>query len=134
MYRYATYSVLLLLLVSAPLRADQSQAKDYQAAYDACLKQAGAINNGVVTGCAEGISSDAKAEINLLYKKLHDQFEAKAADDAVNFDKAQKAWLTYRNAHCELAGKYVGDPEFYVCPMDLNIERVHQLRQLDGSE
>ncbi|MEA5599286.1 lysozyme inhibitor LprI family protein [Rivularia sp. UHCC 0363] len=52
--------------------------------------------------------------------------------DAQQFEQSQKAWLTYRDTHCKLAGSYVGSQMYSYCPMQLNILRVTELRELAG--
>lgn len=124
------FVVTCLIATSAPLFAQQAKQKDYDAAYQSCAEKSGPINNGVVAGCSEMVSDDVKHEMNALYKVLHDKVMADNQDDVVEFEKAQKAWLTYRNGHCHLAGEYVGGPDEPYCEMKLNIERVSELREL----
>lgn len=123
---------LVLILLSTQALSEQPKLKDYRAAYDECLKNSAGAGPSAVEGCTEFVVDETKHEMNTLYTVIHDRLQAKSLDDAAQFDKAQKFWLAYRDAHCDLAGKYVGSPEWSVCPMDLNIERVRELRQLAG--
>ena len=77
----------------------------------------------------EGAAVEAKKEINKLYKQLYTKLRESSPEDALKLEKSQKAWLIYRNNYCELAGLHIGSPLYYVCPMDLNIQRVSELRQ-----
>ena len=130
--RFCAVSVALAcMLLSTGALAEQPKLKDYRAAYDECQKNsASAGPTAMVDECAEYVANETKHEMNALYKSIHDQLQSKSPEDADEFDKAQKSWLAYRKAHCDLAGKYVGSPMFLVCPMDLDIERIDQLRQL----
>lgn len=124
---------LASILLSTQALAEQPKLEDYRAAYGECLKNStDAGPTGAIEGCTEFVVADTKREMNALYKVIHDRLQSKSPDDAAEFDAAQKSWLAYRTAHCDIAGKYVGSPEFVVCPMDLNIERVHELRHIAG--
>lgn len=104
--------------------------KDYDTIYSDCLTKAGGANNGTVSACAEDVADQTKPEMNRLYQAISAKMNSPA--DATKLEKAQKAWLVYRDNHCELAGSYVGSPMYYFCPMTLNIERVKQLREMAG--
>jgi len=104
--------------------------KDYDKIYSDCVAEAGGANNGTVSACAEGVADQTKPEMNRLYQAITAKMNNPA--DAAKLEKAQKAWLVYRDNHCELAGSYVGSPMYYFCPMTLNIERVKQLREMAG--
>ncbi|OWJ64296.1 lysozyme inhibitor LprI family protein [Inquilinus limosus] len=104
--------------------------KDYDKIYSNCLAEAGGANNGTVGACAEGVADQTKPEMNRLYQAILGRMNSPA--DAAKLEKAQKAWIVYRDNHCELAGSYVGSPMYYFCPMTLNIERVKQLREMAG--
>ena len=67
-----------------------------------------------------------------LYRAFYSKLLAENANDAARLERAQKAWLVYRDLHCELAGSYVGSPMYSFCPMQLNIDRVIELRELVG--
>ncbi|WP_343716247.1 lysozyme inhibitor LprI family protein [Inquilinus sp.] len=104
--------------------------KDYDKIYSDCVAEAGGANNGTVSACAEGVADQTKPEMNRLYQAILAKMNGRA--DAAKLEKAQKAWIVYRDNYCELAGSYVGSPMYYVCPMTLNIERVKQLREMAG--
>jgi uncharacterized protein YecT (DUF1311 family) len=123
--------LFLMMLMSAPSIAfawvNQS---DYSKSYEVCLRESSPISNGVVSACAENVSSKAKSEINALYASLRRKYLASSPEDSADLEKAQKAWLSYRISHCALVGRHVGSPMIYVCPMTLNIQRVKELREL----
>lgn len=121
---------LLLLFVYSIVNAAENE--DYQAMYSRCLKAAGPINNNTVLGCSEEISTAVKKEINSLYNELYATLTSTSVEDAAKFEQSQKAWVSYRNKHCELATSYVGSPMYGFCPMSLNIARVKELRELAG--
>ncbi|MDH0704297.1 DUF1311 domain-containing protein [Pseudomonas toyotomiensis] len=103
---------------------------DYDKQYQACLDASGMINNASVAGCAEGVSETVKKEMNRVYQQLFLKLQEDAPQDAEQLENAQKAWLVYRNGQCDLQGKHVGSPMYYTCPMELNIQRVEQLKLL----
>jgi uncharacterized protein YecT (DUF1311 family) len=121
-----------LLLVSNNALAASAAQVDYDALYSNCLKDNGPINNGTVEACSSNTSDAAKKEMNTLYKKIYRRFFADFPEDAKQFEQTQRAWLTYRNGQCTLAGAHVGSPMYAFCPMTLNIARVKELRELAG--
>lgn len=104
----------------------------YSQMYDLCLRRGGSANCGAVSACAEAVSEQAKAEMNILYKKIYERLAVDAPGDEFKLEKSQKSWLVYRSIHCDLAGSHIGSPMYAYCPMRLNIERVDELRQLAG--
>lgn len=123
------------LSLSGPVPAEQPRQQNYRSDYDDCVKDAigrGMGPNAALEACTESVTDGAKHEMNVLYKRIHDDLQAKSPSDATEFETAQRSWLAYRNAHCHLAQKLIGDPETVICPMDLNIERVNELRRLSG--
>ncbi len=129
--RYRTFIALALLATGMQAFAAE-RGKDYSKLYDQCIKKAGTINNGVVDACSSQVSDQAKVEMNALYKVTYQRLREQSPSAAVALEQAQKAWLVYRDTHCQLAGEYVGSPMHAYCPMQLNIERVDQLRELSG--
>lgn len=125
---------MLLLLLALPAFACASPASspDYQQAYDTCLEQAGGINNGTVDACSSTVLEQAKVEMTRLYRSFYRRLLDQSPDDAAALDRAQKSWLVYRDLHCQLAGAHVGSPMYSFCPMQLNIARVNELRELVG--
>lgn len=125
-----TLTALALMLMATATHA--AGAKDYASQYDRCLSEAGATNNTSVLNCSSTVSASVKSEINALYAKLHARLAQQSADDANKLEQTQKAWLAYRNGQCDLATSYVGSPMFGYCPMQLNIQRADELRELLG--
>jgi uncharacterized protein YecT (DUF1311 family) len=123
-------SLLFAISFVGAATAAERTHKDYGQLYGDCLRKAGPTNNFIVISCAQDVSTQAKAEINALYRKLHARLHKKSPEDAAKLEKSQKAWVEYRNGYCDLAGEYVGTPMYEYCPMQLNIERVEQLREL----
>jgi uncharacterized protein YecT (DUF1311 family) len=123
-------SLGFLFLASMPVIAQASS--DYDSIYDKCVEKNGPINNSVVEACANMASDAAKQEITKRYKSFYDRLASESPEDAKKFEASQKAWLQYRNAHCNLAGSYVGSPMYAFCPMKLNSARALELRELDG--
>jgi uncharacterized protein YecT (DUF1311 family) len=123
---------LLLLLISLPALAKPSAAgkNDYDLMYSTCLRDAGGARNATVAACAERVLGEAEAEITSQYQTLHRGLLKTSTSDAKELEQAQRSWLSYRNSHCKLAGKYVGSPMYAYCPMQLTIQRVKQLRDM----
>jgi uncharacterized protein YecT (DUF1311 family) len=114
----------LLLILSPAVQADYDQQ------YQACLDASAMINNASVAGCAEGVSETVKKEMNRIYQQLFLKLQESAPEDAEQLETTQKAWLVYRNGQCELQGKHVGSPMYHYCPMQMNIQRVEELKLL----
>lgn len=124
--------ILSLLLFPGVAWTATTTPLDHQQVYSDCLAKAGGINNGTVEACSTAASDGAKAEMTRLYRAFYSKLLAESEDDAAKFERAQKSWLVYRDLHCELAGSYVGSPMYSFCPMQLNIGRVIELRELVG--
>jgi uncharacterized protein YecT (DUF1311 family) len=112
--------------------ANEKDKANYQALYDKCVTDNGPINNGVVDMCSNKTSDAAKKEINQLYQRLYKSFFESSPGDELKLEQAQKAWLSYRNTHCALAANHVGSPMYAFCPMQMNIQRVNELREMAG--
>ncbi len=100
--------------------------------YDHCVNKHGTINNGVVEACSGEASAAAKKQINLYYNKMYNRLLKDAPEDAKKLEQAQQAWISYRDRHCSLVGSYVGSPMYSFCPMQINIARAQELRELAG--
>lgn len=122
----ALHKQLIPLLLILPFSA----LADYDQRYQDCLDASGMINNASVAGCAEGVSEAVKKEMNRVYQQLFLKLQESTPEDAQQLEEAQKAWLIYRNGQCDLQGKHVGSPMYYTCPMQLNIQRVDELKFL----
>ena len=108
---------------------NSGEVVDYKLEYGKCLKGFGITNNNSVMACSEGVGEEASREISAIYESLLLEF---AQDETArqNFKKSHEAWILYRDLHCKLAGTYVGTPMFWYCPMNRNINRVLELREL----
>lgn len=123
---------LAFSLMLSPALVLGAPAHDYMGQYDRCLRDAGATNNTSVMACSDAVSAAAKREINQLYARIHARLSSEFPADADKLEQAQKAWIVYRNGHCDLAGAHVGSPMYGYCPMLLNINRADELRELAG--
>ncbi len=112
--------------------AESLTQKDYEQVYAECMKEHGNINNSVVMTCSHNTSMEAKAEMTELYNQIYHNLKDENLKDAKKLEDTQKSWIKYRDSHCELSGSYVGSPMYEYCPMELNVQRVHQLRELNG--
>lgn len=98
--------------------------------YDRCVEKHGTINNGVVDACSGEASAAAKKQINLYYNKIYSRLLKDVPEDAKKLEQSQKAWVVYRDNHCQLMASYVGSPMYSFCPMRLNIARADELQEL----
>lgn len=112
---------------------------------------ANAMNQMEMTACAGQRFSRADAELNAVYARMI--AEARAGDrspqgripgddrpgEEATLREAQRAWVTYRDAHCRGEG-YVArggsmEPMLYQeCRATLARERIAQLTQLDDAD
>lgn len=130
----------LLAVVTVTVTVTEAASRhpsDPQRLYDRCVQKAsrewhGAMATGTVEGCSNLASEAATKEINALYGKMHERLSRENPADAQRLETAQKAWLDYRELHCALAGSYVGSPMYAFCPLQLDILRVKELRELVG--
>ena len=111
-------------------KTENYKADKYYEMYTNCLNDMGITNNTSVIGCSENVSEVVKKEMNRLYIVIYNKILKQSADDARKFEKSQKSWLNYRDTHCKLMGSYVGSPMYGYCPMNLNIDRVIELKEL----
>ena len=114
------------MLASSALFAETDNK--YWKLYNECVSSYGEINNTVVYVCSENVSMDVKKEMNRLYSIIYKDISESSIDDAKKFEDSQKAWLKYRNSHCELMGAYVGSPMYAYCPLSLNIDRLTEMK------
>lgn len=125
-------SLTFALLLIVPFQASAENPSEYDVMYGKCVDKNGPINNDVVAKCSGEVSEKAKKEITRRYKSIYARLLAERPEDAGHFESSQKAWLQYRNLHCDLAGSYIGSPMYGFCPMKLNAARALGLRELDG--
>jgi uncharacterized protein YecT (DUF1311 family) len=119
-------------LVLASFHVNAQSTSEYDVMYGKCVDESGPINNSVVAWCSGTVSDKAKSEITRRYKSIYARLLAEDPEDSGRFESSQKAWLQYRNIHCDLAGAYIGSPMYGFCPMILNSARALELRELDG--
>lgn len=127
------HPVLTCFLLLLAMHVNAANTDELNTRYEDCIQanQANpALTNSLVAACAEGASEAAKKEMNRAYQRLYLKLQKTSQEEAQQLEEAQKAWLVYRNAHCDMLGKYVGSPMYYTCPMELNIGRVAELQFL----
>jgi uncharacterized protein YecT (DUF1311 family) len=122
--------IAIAVLLAGVAQDAMAQSVDYRAMYGECLKKAGRTNNASVAQCSAQTFKAAGQEIDRLYSKIYQQMTSRNAGDAKQFASSQKSWIAYRDSHCKLAGAYVGSPMYGYCPMQSNISRVNELREL----
>ena len=116
-------------LLPFALQAAAVDLNDISTRYEDCIRT-NPQKLSAAAVCTEGASESAKKEMNRIYQQLFLKLQDDAPEDAEQLETAQKAWLIYRNGQCDLQGKHVGSPMYYTCPMELNIQRVEELRFL----
>ncbi|KAF1052446.1 MAG: hypothetical protein GAK43_01925 [Stenotrophomonas maltophilia] len=103
-------------------------ATDYAAIEDKCREAAPQqLDNSVVMGCADEASAAAKKDMNRVYQQTYKLLQAQGDEHAEGFEKAQKAWLQYREAWCDSQGFSIGTPNYSLCRMQQNTARVAEL-------
>lgn len=129
MLRLHTLSIGFLLPFA--LQAVAVDLNDISTRYEDCIRT-NPQKLSAAAVCAEGASESAKKEMNRVYQRLYLKLQQTSQEDAQQLENAQKAWLIYRNEHCDMLGKYDGSPMYTICPMKLNIDRVAELQLLLG--
>ena len=127
MLRLHTLSIGFLLPFA--LQAAAVDLNDISTRYEDCIRT-NPQKLSAAAVCAEGASESAKKEMNRIYQRLYLKLQQTSQEDAQQLENAQKAWLIYRNEHCDMLGKYDGSPMYAICPMKLNIDRVAELQLL----
>ncbi|MFD3300355.1 lysozyme inhibitor LprI family protein [Aquipseudomonas alcaligenes] len=127
MLRLHTLSIGFLLPFA--LQAVAVDLNDISTRYEDCIRT-NPQKLSAAAVCAEGASESAKKEMNRVYQRLYLKLQQTSQEDAQQLENAQKAWLIYRNEHCDMLGKYDGSPMYTICPMKLNIDRVAELQLL----
>ncbi|MDH0140737.1 lysozyme inhibitor LprI family protein [Aquipseudomonas alcaligenes] len=127
MLRLHTLSIGFLLPFA--LQAVAVDLNDISTRYEDCIRT-NPQKLSAAAVCAEGASESAKKEMNRVYQRLYLKLQQTSQEDAQQLENAQKAWLIYRNEHCDMLGKYDGSPMYTICPMKLNIDRVAELQSL----
>ncbi len=116
-------------LLPFALQAAAVDLNDISTRYEDCIRT-NPQKLSAAAVCAEGASESAKKEMNRVYQRLYLKLQQTSQEDAQQLENAQKAWLIYRNEHCDMLGKYDGSPMYTICPMKLNIDRVAELQLL----
>ena len=119
----------ICFLLPFALQAGADDMNDISTRYEDCIRT-NPQKLSAAAVCAEGASESAKKEMNRAYQRLYLKLQQTSQEDAQQLEDAQKAWLIYRNAHCDMMGKYDGSPMYTICPMELNIDRVAELQFL----
>ena len=117
------------VLLPFALQAAAVDLNDISTRYEDCIRTTPPTLSAAAV-CAEGASESAKKEMNRVYQRLYLKLQQTSQEDAQQLENAQKAWLIYRNEHCNMLGKYDGSPMYTICPMKLNIDRVAELQLL----
>lgn len=93
---------------------------------------AGLTTQSEMNRCAEDEYRKADAELNRVYQQVMSKLEP---DHRERLKVAQRAWLTFRDAHCDCEaftfnGGSMQPLSYYSCLSATTKERITQLRQL----
>ncbi|MGV6809931.1 MAG: lysozyme inhibitor LprI family protein [bacterium] len=115
-----------LLVISTSLQAETK----YERSYSECIAEAGTMNNTIMIGCSEQASVLAKEDITRFYQKIEKKLSLyDDASDLVNtLVSSQKAWINYRDIHCDLSSRLAAQTPY--CLMLLNAKRAEELARL----
>ena len=111
----------------------------YEQLYDRCISAAGndaddvspAQFNVVLDACAQDAILVAKQDINRLYAALEASLAADGNASALaKLERTQRAWIAYRDGHCELEGELVGTPAYSLCLLEVTGRRVRELEEI----
>jgi uncharacterized protein YecT (DUF1311 family) len=131
-----------VLLGSVPARsATPDELKPIADAYDACL--AAATSTVETKDCNAQAFDAMDAALNTTYKAVVTMLSDPKADEYARKDnaetlsrlkEAQRAWIPYRDAQCELEAAEslggTGEGDIYVaCQYQLTLERVNVIRK-----
>ena len=124
--------LVLALLVASPgqTRAAEVTAAATSPAFSACMDRSGGVTVAM-RDCYAAETQQQDRRLNTVYRQITRDIEAPARTKLL---RAQRAWLAYRKAECELAmtpheggtlALVTGDD----CWLRLTAERVRQLEQ-----
>ncbi|HHC73881.1 MAG TPA: DUF1311 domain-containing protein [Thiothrix sp.] len=121
-------SLMLFLVTGLMMMSTSLQAETkYERLYSDCVAEAGTMNNTIMVGCSEQTSVVAKDDITRAYQKIEKKLSL--YDDATDLAKAlvasQKAWINYRDTHCELSHRIAAQTPY--CLMLVNAKRAEEL-------
>ena len=121
---------LIFVILLSALSINAYAENKYDTEYNQCVNKAGTMNNGVMAACSEAVSEVAKKDLNTHYKKIKTKLNAypNKAELLAKLETSQKAWIQYRNAHCDL-GEFISVHEPY-CLMLVNAQRAEELKEL----
>ena len=133
-----TFLVLSVLIIGCTqtVGAQSAPASDptakYQAIYDKCIESNQAEDvvefNEAISLCIEKATSLAKADLNSTYKALYDSLiRDERTYDAGELEKAQKAWIAYRDSHCEFSRYFIGQQGVDRCYLRMTAERAAEI-------
>ena len=128
--RLALLALTLLAASPGPTRAAEAAPAATSAAFSACMDRSGGVTVAM-RDCFAAETQQQDRRLNTVYRQLTRDLEAPPRAKLL---RAQRAWLAYRKAECELAmapdeggtlALVTGDD----CWLRLTAERVRQLEQ-----
>lgn len=122
--KITTFLSIVLLSISTPVLSQEKSI------YNQCIEKNSPINNSVVSLCASEDIQNTEKTIEQYYQQIYQQISEDNIENAKKFAKSHQAWKDYRDAHCELAGQYIGSPMYDYCPMQMNQNRIKQLVEM----
>lgn len=93
-----TLTAILLLL---PVDSSSQNKRNPRRARDICNE---AFSRGDMDRCDYMIQQEAEKNLSVIYERLRSKLDEM---DRTSLEKSQQAWLTFRDANCELASDFV---------------------------
>jgi|GEM_PF-2878273 len=136
-----TYALFVFAHANFAFAEGSSKIDKIENAYTSCM------NNATSTlgykNCIGTAYDEADAELNKVYKSITSPLKKQNDPDSVEILKrlveAQRAWITFRDANCKLAGIQMlnGSGESPIvggCIVTSTISRVRELQNLFGDQ
>ena len=102
--------------------------------YQMCLTNESAINNSIITGCAEGASSLAKGLLSVamhtIVQKGRSIDSTEASDREATLVELKIRWGDLIEAQCAAEGVLIGTPAANICTVELLDTLVQRMENL----
>lgn len=109
---------------------EQISSDQYLFDYSNCIDENGGPTNGTVAACANRTADIITTEIEATLSEVHSKLEKQFPEEAKVLISSQQDWITYRDGHCHLLSMFSGGAMEGYCPMQLNLKRLEQLKEL----
>lgn len=129
-----TYALLVIVHVNIAFAEGHTKIDKIESVYNSCMNSA--TSTAGYNNCINKAYKEADAELNKVYQAiktpLKKQNDADSVETLTRLVAAQKAWITFKEANCRLAGVQMlnGSGEGPVvggCLVNATISRVREL-------